>query len=60
MAATSHRVAWLFAMWIGVITLLTGPLRQMRPYVADKSLVDPAEFMRVLHAHRREVHYRPH
>ncbi len=33
--------------------------RGMRPYVVDASMVDPAEFMRVLHAHRPEVHYRP-
>jgi hypothetical protein len=34
--------------------------RGMGPYVVDASMVDPAEFMRLLHAHRSEVHYRPH
>jgi hypothetical protein len=33
--------------------------RGLAPYVLDASMVDPAEFMRVLHAHRPEVHYRP-
>jgi hypothetical protein len=33
--------------------------RGMAPYVVDASMVDPAEFMRLLHAHRSEVHYRP-
>ncbi len=31
MAATSRRVTWLFAMWVGVITLLTGPLLLINP-----------------------------
>ena len=33
--------------------------RGRTPYVLDASMVDPAEFMRVLHARRSEVHYRP-
>jgi hypothetical protein len=33
--------------------------RGMAPYVVDASMVDPAEFMRLLHAHRSEVNYRP-
>jgi hypothetical protein len=33
--------------------------RGMGPYVVDASMVDPAEFMRLLHAHRSEVNYRP-
>lgn len=33
--------------------------RGMGPYVVDASMVDPTAFMRVLHAHRAEVHYRP-
>jgi hypothetical protein len=33
--------------------------RGMRPYVVDASMVDPVEFMRMLHARRPEVHYRP-
>jgi hypothetical protein len=33
--------------------------RGMAPYVLDASMVDPAEFIRVLHAQRSEVHYRP-
>lgn len=31
----------------------------MAPYVVDASMVDPEEFMRVLHAQRSEVTYRP-
>ncbi len=33
--------------------------RGMAPYTLDASMVDPAEFMRVLHARRPEVHYLP-
>lgn len=33
--------------------------RGLAPYVLDASMIDPAEFLRVLHAHRPEVHYRP-
>lgn len=33
--------------------------RGMAPYVVDASMVDPEEFMRVLHAQRSEVTYRP-
>lgn len=33
--------------------------RGMAPYVLDATMVDPAVFMRVLHAQRREVHYLP-
>ncbi|HYF73367.1 MAG TPA: hypothetical protein VD864_11140 [Nocardioides sp.] len=33
--------------------------RGLTPYVLDATMVDPAEFLRVLHAHRPEVHYRP-
>lgn len=33
--------------------------RGLSPYVLDATMVDPAQFMRVLHAHRAEVHYRP-
>ena len=33
--------------------------RGMAPYVVDASMVDPAQFMRVLHARRPEVHYLP-
>lgn len=33
--------------------------RGMRPYVVDASMVEPDAFMRVLHAQRAEVHYRP-
>lgn len=33
--------------------------RGMRPYVVDASMVDPEGFMRLLHAHHCEVHYRP-
>lgn len=33
--------------------------RGRAPYVVDGSMVDPAAFMRLLHRHRCEVHYRP-
>lgn len=33
--------------------------RSMPAYVVDASMVDPAVFMRMLHARRPEVHYRP-
>jgi hypothetical protein len=33
--------------------------RGMRPYVVDASMVDPGAFIRLLHGHRCEVHYRP-
>lgn len=33
--------------------------RGMTPYVLDAGMVDPAVFMRVLHARRSEVHYLP-
>ena len=33
--------------------------RGMAPYVLDATMVDPAVFMRVLHAQRGEVHYLP-
>lgn len=33
--------------------------RGMAPYVVDASMVDPTAFMRVLHAERSEVTYRP-
>ncbi|ABL83783.1 MULTISPECIES: hypothetical protein [unclassified Nocardioides] len=33
--------------------------RGMAPYVLDAGMVDAAEFMRVLHARRSEVHYLP-
>ncbi|WP_284535102.1 hypothetical protein [Nocardioides sp. T2.26MG-1] len=33
--------------------------RGLAPYVLDASMVDPAEFLRALHTHRPEVHYRP-
>ena len=32
----------------------------MAPYVVDASMVDPQGFMRVLHAQRSQVTYRPH
>ncbi len=33
--------------------------RGLAPYVLDATMVDPAEFLRLLHTHRAEVHYRP-
>lgn len=33
--------------------------RGMAPYVLDATMVDPVEFLRLLHLHRSEVHYRP-
>lgn len=33
--------------------------RGMAPYVLDATMVDPTDFLRVLHRHRSEVHYRP-
>lgn len=55
--ATPPRVAWLFALWIGVITLLTGPLLLINPFfigllqdrhdVADKLRLSQDELNRI-------------
>jgi integral membrane protein (TIGR01906 family) len=55
--ATPPRVAWLFALWIGVLTLLTGPLLLINPFfigllqdrqdVADKLRLSQDELNRI-------------
>lgn len=54
---TPPRVAWLFALWIGVLTLLTGPLLLINPFfigllqdrhdVADKLRLSQDELNRI-------------
>ncbi len=55
--ATPPRVAWLFALWVGVLTLLTGPLLLINPLfigllqdrhdVADKLRLSEEELSRI-------------
>ena len=55
--ATPPRVAWLFALWVGVLTLLTGPLLLINPLfigwlqdqhdVADELRLSQAELDRI-------------